>query len=152
MCSFVYNGCCRVVSNHATWCKKIKASLAKLLSIHSQTKWLQLYVIIMSRTSFRLNPHSIVCLNVKGLLAWSERHIWSLSDSNEIQTYNHLIGNQTLNHQAKLAKWLSCVVRTYLYSAFDCMLLCQVRVWIHSEIHHTVQLNHLAIFIVMLSR
>ena len=27
------------------------------------------------------------------------------------------------NHLAKLVKWLSCVVSTYLYGAFDCILL-----------------------------
>ena len=37
-----------------------------------------LYVIIMSHTSFRVNPHSIVCLNVMELLAWSRDHIWRL--------------------------------------------------------------------------
>ena len=30
----------------------------------------------MSHTSFRVNIHSIVCLNVKELLARSRRHIW----------------------------------------------------------------------------
>ena len=73
-----------------------------------------LYLIIMSITSFRVNPHSIVCLNVKKLLAPSGRHIWSLSDSNVIRTHNHLFRKRTLNHLAKLAKWLSCVVITYL--------------------------------------
>ena len=37
-----------------------------------------LHVIIMSRTSFRMNPHSIVCLNIKELHApslRSRRHI-----------------------------------------------------------------------------
>ena len=38
-----------------------------------------LYVIIISRTSFRVNPHSIVCLNFKELLAWSIRHKAPLS-------------------------------------------------------------------------
>ena len=36
---------------------------------------------------------------------------------------------------AKLAKWLSCVLSTNLYGAFDCMFLsCYVRVsvWIHT--------------------
>ena len=33
------------------------------------------YVIIMSRTSFRVKPHSIVCLNVKELIARSRRPI-----------------------------------------------------------------------------
>ena len=34
-----------------------------------------LIVIIMSRTSFRVNLHSIVCLNVKEFLAQSRHHI-----------------------------------------------------------------------------
>ena len=34
-----------------------------------------LYVIIMSRTGFRVSLHSIVCLTVKELLARSKRHI-----------------------------------------------------------------------------
>ena len=39
------------------------------------------------------------------------------------RTHNHLVHKRTLNHLAKLAKWLS----TYLYGAFDCMLLsCHV--------------------------
>ena len=59
----------------------------------------------MSRTSFRVNPHSIVCLNIKELLVQSRRHIWSLSDGNGIQTYNHLVRKQTLDHVAKLAQF-----------------------------------------------
>ena len=35
---------------------------------------------IMSRTSSRVNPQSIVCMSVKELLARSSRHIWRLSD------------------------------------------------------------------------
>ena len=77
---------------------------------------------IMSRTSFRVNLHSIVCLNVKELLARSRRHIWSLTDSNVIRTHNHLVRNRTLNHLAKPAKRLCCVVSTYLCGAFDRML------------------------------
>ena len=68
-------------------------------------------------------------------LARSRRRIWSLSDSSKIRTHNHLVHTGTLNQLAKLAKWLSYVVSTYLYSAFDCMLLsCQVQVseWIHT--------------------
>ena len=52
---------------------------------------LLLSVIIMSRKSFRVNPHPLVFLNVKELLARSSRHIWSLSGSNVIRTYNHLV-------------------------------------------------------------
>ena len=43
------------------------------------------------------------------------------SDCNWIRTHNHLVHKRTLNHLAKLAKWLSCVVSTYLYGAFDCI-------------------------------
>ena len=34
-----------------------------------------LYVIIMSHTSFRVNPHSVICLNIKELLAEIRRHM-----------------------------------------------------------------------------
>ena len=56
------------------------------------------------------------------------------NECNWTRTHNHFVHKQTLNHLAKLAKWLSCVVSTYLYGAFDCMFLsCHVRVsaWIH---------------------
>ena len=67
------------------------------------------------------------CLNVQELVTRSRRKIWSLSDCNWTRTHNHLVWKRTLNYLAKLAKWLSCVVRNYLYSAFDCMFLsCQV--------------------------
>ena len=69
----------------------------------SQANYSWLHVIVMSRTSFRVNPHSIVCLNVKQLLAPSRRHIWILSDSNKIRTHNHLVHKWTLNHLAKMA-------------------------------------------------
>ena len=74
-------------------------------------------------------------LNVKELLARSRCKIWRLGDSNWTRTQNHLFRKQTLKHLAKWTKWLSCDLSTYLYGAFDCMLLlCQVRVseWIHT--------------------
>ena len=36
------------------------------------------------------------------------------SDGNSIRTHNHLVRKRTLNHLATLAKWLSCVLSTYL--------------------------------------
>ena len=75
------------------------------------------------------------CLNAKELLARNMRHIWSLGDCNGIRNHNHLVRKRTLVHLAKLAKWSSCAVSTYLYGAFDCMLLsCHVRVseWIYT--------------------
>ena len=73
--------------------------------------------------------------NVKELLSRNMPGIWSLSDSNGIWTDNHLVRIRTLNNFAKLTKWLSWSVSTYLYGAYDCMLLSsQVRIseWIHT--------------------
>ena len=52
------------------------------------------------------------CLNIEELLAQNRRDIWSLSDSNGIWTHNYLVREWTLNHLAKLAKWLSVHLRT----------------------------------------
>ena len=60
------------------------------------------------------------CLNVKELLARNSE-IRSLSDCNWTRTQKHLVRKRTLNHLAKLSKWLSCALSTYLYGAFDCM-------------------------------
>ena len=71
----------------------------------------------------------------KELLARNRCEFWNLSDCNRARTHNHLVCKRTLNHLAKLAKWLSCVVSTYLYDAFDCMFLsCHALVseWIHT--------------------
>ena len=66
-------------------------------------------------------------LNVKEHLAQSRLKIWSLSDCNWTRTQNHLICKRTLNHLAKLAEWLTCILSTYPYGAFDCMFLsCHV--------------------------
>ena len=53
------------------------------------------------------------CLNIKELLTWNWRDIWSLSDSSENRTQNQLVSKRTVNHLAKLTKWLSCVLSTY---------------------------------------
>ena len=66
----------------------------------------RLYVIIMSRTRFRVNLHSR-CLTVKELFVWNRRDIWSLRDSKRNRTHNDLVRKWTLNDLAKLAKWLS---------------------------------------------
>ena len=69
------------------------------------------------------------CLDVKELLARSRRIIWRLSDCKWTATHNHLVLKPTLNHLPKLVKWLSYVLSTNLYGAFDCMfLLCHVHV------------------------
>ena len=53
-------------------------------------------------------------LNVKELLDQSRPNIWSLCDSNRIQTHNHLVHKRTLNQLAKLvilAKFFSVRLR-----------------------------------------
>ena len=104
--------------------------LIELSCEHLSVRYIWLHVIIMSRTSFRVHRYSIVLMNVKELLAPRRRHIWNSSDSKEMLTDNHWVRKGILNHLPKLAKWLSCVVSTYLPDAFDCMLLSShVRVW-----------------------
>ena len=63
------------------------------------------------------------CLNVKDLFARNRRDICILSDYSAGRTHNHLVDKRTLNHSAKLAKCLSFVLSTYLYSSLDCMFL-----------------------------
>ena len=66
------------------------------------------------------------------LLVFKIVEILQFIDCNWIRTHNHLVHKRTLNHLAKLAKWLSCVVSTYLYGAFE-RCICTVHLWIHSE-------------------
>ena len=88
--------------------------------------------------TYAFQSESTLCswLIVKELFAWSRHKIWRLSDCNWTRTQNHLVCKQILNHLAKLAKWLSCVLSTYLYGAFDCMFLSSlwlflwVKVWL----------------------
>ena len=69
------------------------------------------------------HTHIGIVFNSSVFLPQSRRKIWSLSDCNWTRTHYQLVHKQTLNLLAKLAKWLSYVVSTYLYTAFDCMFL-----------------------------
>ena len=92
-----------------------------------------LHFIITSGTSFRVNQQSIVWVNVNDFLARTRHQIWSLVDGKELRTHSHLLRKGRLEPLAKLSKWLRCVVSTYLFGAFECMLLLRhVRVseWI----------------------
>ena len=86
---------------------------------HLSLRCIWLYVTY----EFRVNPHSLVSLNVRELLPQSSCDVWSSNQINGTRTHNHLVHKGTLNHLAKLAKRLNCVVTTYLYGAFDRMLL-----------------------------
>ena len=69
------------------------------------------------------------CQYVKELLVRSRREIWNLSRFNWTRTESHLLRKRTLNHLAKLTKWPGCVLSTYLYAVFYCILLsCHIRV------------------------
>ena len=61
---------------------------------------------------------------------------FKISDSNGIRTHHHLVCTRTLNkHRIFFIKWLRCVERIYLYSAFGYLLLLyHVRVshWIYT--------------------
>ena len=75
------------------------------------------------------------CLNVKEHLARNRSDIWSLSDCNGTRTHNHLVHERTLNHLAKLVKWLSCVVST---SECRFTLKClRDMIRTYSQMHHT---------------
>ena len=51
--------------------------MIELYCEYLSVRWIWVYAIIMSCTSFRVNPHPIVCLNIKELLARNSGHIWS---------------------------------------------------------------------------
>ena len=113
----------------------------KLNKLPKMAKWLSCVVITYlygafdcmlssitwSSMSFRVNPHSKVCLDVKELLARRRHHICSSGDSKEIQSHNHLVHKWTLNHLAKLTKWLCCIVSSYLYGTVH-LTLCYYHV------------------------
>ena len=66
----------------------------------------------------------------------------SLSDCYLTRTQDHLVCQRAVNYLAKLTKSLSCVLSTYLYSAFDCMFLsCDVRIL--SDCNWSRTQNHL---------
>ena len=71
-----------------------------------------LYLLIMSRTRFRVNPHSIVAWMSRNSLLEAGPKSEVLSDWNWTRTQNHLVRNRALNHLAKLTKWLSVRFRT----------------------------------------
>ena len=71
-----------------------------------------LYILIMSHTHFRVNLYSIVAwMSRNSLLETGAKFKWLQQDWNP----QPLVRKRTLNHLAKLAKRLSCVVSTYPY-------------------------------------
>ena len=99
--------------------------MTELCCEYLSVRCIWLYVIIMSRTSFGVNPHSIVYLNVKELLARSRQHICNLSDSNVIWTHSHLVRKRTPNH---LANHLTIYLKTANFNML----------WIKSNTDHYI--------------
>ena len=123
---FIYKICQPSGFNWLPWTSTENSHWEKLLEINLNQKTLTVCSYHVTYT-FQSESTLYSYLNVKELLACSKCKIWSLSDYDRTQTHNHLAHKRTLNHLAKLAKWLSCAVSTYLYSAFDGMFLsCQV--------------------------
>ena len=65
----------------------------------------------MSRTSFRVNPQSIVCLNVKELLEWRcfKMHIFHISVNRSLAGDENLI--TTPPHPSELLNYLISLTR-----------------------------------------
>ena len=61
-----------------------------------------------------------------------------LGDSIAIWTHDNFVRKQILNHLAKLAKWLSRVVNSYLYGAFDCMLQSESTIYSYLNVKDTL--------------
>ena len=91
-------------------------------------RWTWVYFIIISRTSFWVNPLSIICLKGKEHLPQSSCHIWSLIDSNETGTHNQLVFKLSLNH---LDMAPSDMARGSRLEFLD--IQANYIVWIHSE-------------------
>ena len=79
--------------------------------------------------------HTLYSLECQGTPCSKHARNLKVKDCNCTPTQNHLVLKRTLNHLVKLGKGLNCVLRTYLYGAFDCMLFsCHVPVseWLHT--------------------
>ena len=96
--------------------------VSHLIKTFETNDWAVLWVVICTvhltvcyfHVTYAFKSESITysCLNVKELLARNNHDIWNLSDINGIWTHNHLVRKRTLNHLAKLVKWLSVRLRT----------------------------------------
>ena len=72
--------------------------------------------------------HTLLILEFQGTACSNQTRYLKFNGLQEIRTLNNQVRKQPLNHLAKQAKWLSCVVSTYLFGALECVFLsCQVR-------------------------
>ena len=87
--------------------------MIKLCCEYLSVRSIWLHVVYHVRYAFQSEFTLYSCLNVEELFPRKTCDIWSLSANSEIRTHNQLVRKRTLNHLAKLAKWLSCVVSIY---------------------------------------
>ena len=90
---------------------------------------ISLYVFVMSRTNFRLNPQSIVVwkFSLSLLEKGAKSEVYATAIILELTIILRV--NEHSTNWPKGTKWLGCDVSTYLYNAFDCTFLsCHVRI------------------------
>ena len=112
---------------------KLAKWLSCVVSIYLYRPFERMFLSCLVRVSEWLHVPSF--FECQTLSVRNRRNIWTLIGSNGSWSRNHLVFKRALNHLLKLAKWLSCVVSTYLYLAFNCMfLLSHVRPseWMHT--------------------
>ena len=67
-----------------------------------------------------------IWLNVKELFSWNRCDTWSLSNCNRTRSHSNLALELTLNHLAKLAKWLSVLwvlISTVYFTICSCHVM-----------------------------
>ena len=80
-------------------------------------------VFILCPAQFQNESTVYSFLNVKELLAQNRREILRLSDCNWTWTQNFLVRKETLDHLAKPENRFNSFLSTYLYGAFDPMII-----------------------------
>ena len=107
----------------------LRATTEKIFCANANHQTLVLYVYIKQIYNMYIlyTIHTIIsfCFENNVDNSWkraSRCSSWVLltnTNCNETRTDNHLVRKRTPSHLAKLAKWLSRVVSTYLYGVFE---------------------------------
>ena len=106
--------------------------MIELCCVYLSVLYIWLYFLFMSSARFRVNAHSISALISRTPCSKQARNL-KLSDCNWTRTYNHLVPKRTLKHLAKLAKWMSYAVSTYIYTVHLTVCSCHVTYTFQSE-------------------
>lgn len=71
--------------------------------------------------AFGVNLH-FLSVNIKDLIAPNRYNIWNISDCEGTRTHNHLSCKQTPDQLAEPAKWLGCILSTYICGAMAVLI------------------------------